>query len=282
MHPVRFGFCGWLVALAGGFVLFVVAMTVALAGGRAQEPAAAAPIDVYDGFETPALSNLWETSRFTPGAVEMQSDVVRAGRGAVKITVRPRDMFEAGQGSSADSERDELLEARRFISQENTGYEFSFSMFFPKDFPIVPTRLVIAQWKQYCHGLLEHDNAPCSDDSPVLALRYISGELRISQDINKEFVMLYREKGEFRGRWLDFRVQARFTPKANGRVKVWLDGKQLVDYTGVTADEENVATGYSSPSVFYFKMGLYRNLMAEPMTVYIDEYRKRQLREGEL
>ena len=269
-------------ALAGGFVLFVVAMTVALAGGRAQEPAAAAPIDVYDGFETPALSNLWETSRFTPGAVEMQSDVVRAGRGAVKITVRPRDMFEAGQGSSADSERDELLEARRFISQENTGYEFSFSMFFPKDFPIVPTRLVIAQWKQYCHGLLEHDNAPCSDDSPVLALRYISGELRISQDINKEFVMLYREKGEFRGRWLDFRVQARFTPKANGRVKVWLDGKQLVDYTGVTADEENVATGYSSPSVFYFKMGLYRNLMAEPMTVYIDEYRKRQLREGEL
>jgi hypothetical protein len=29
-------------------------------------------------------------------------------------------------------------------------------------------------------------------------------------------------------------------------------------------------------------MGLYRNMMAEPMTVYIDEYRKRQLRAGEL
>jgi hypothetical protein len=282
MHSLRFGFCSSLVALAGGFVLFVVAMTVALAGGRAQQPAAAAPIEVYDGFETPALSDLWETSRFTPGAVEMQSDVVRAGHGAVKITVRPRDMFEAGQGSSADSERDELLEARRFISQENAGYEFSFSMFFPKDFPIVPTRLVIAQWKQYCHGLLEHDSAPCSDDSPVLALRYISGELRITQDIDKKTIMLYREKGEFRGRWLDFRVQTRFTPGANGRVKVWLDGRQLVDYTGVTADEENAASGYSSPSVFYFKMGLYRNMMAEPMTVYIDEYRKRQLRAGEL
>jgi len=282
MHSLRFGFCSSLVALAGGFVLFVVAMTVGLASGRAQQPAAAAPIEVYDGFETPALSDLWETSRFTPGAVEMQSDVVRAGHGAVKITVRPRDMFEAGQGSSADSERDELLEARRFISQENAGYEFSFSMFFPKDFPIVPTRLVIAQWKQYCHGLLEHDSAPCSDDSPVLALRYISGELRITQDIDKKTIMLYREKGEFRGRWLDFRVQTRFTPGANGRVKVWLDGRQLVDYTGVTADEENAASGYSSPSVFYFKMGLYRNMMAEPMTVYIDEYRKRQLRAGEL
>ena len=269
-------------ALTGGLVLLVSAAGIAPAGGRAQQAAAAAPIDVYDGFETPALRDLWETSRFAPGAVEMQSDVVRAGHGAVKITVRPRDMFEVGQGSSADSERDELLEARRFISQENTGYEFSFSMFFPKDFPIVPTRLVIAQWKQYCHGLLEHDNAPCSDDSPVLALRYISGELRITQDINKKTVMLYREKGEFRGKWLDFRVQARFTPSANGRVKVWLDGKQLVDYTGATADEENAATGYANPSVFYFKMGLYRDLMPEPMTVYIDEYRKRQLREGEL
>jgi hypothetical protein len=55
-----------------------------------------------------------------------------------------------------------------------------------------------------------------------------------------------------------------------------------VDYTGATADEENSATGYASPSYFYFKMGLYRDLNAEPMTVYIDEYRKRQLRAGEL
>ena len=286
MRSVRFGFCGVLFLLVAGFVLLLVAMTVALAGSRAQQPATAAPSTmydgIYDGFETPALSNLWETSRFAPGAVEMQSDVVRAGHGAVKITVRPRDMFEAGQGGSADSERDELLEARRFVSQENTGYEFSFSMFFPKDFPIVPTRLVIAQWKQYCHGLLEHASAPCSDDSPVLALRYISGELRITQDIDKKFIVLYREKGEFRGRWLDFRIQVRFTPNANGRVKVWLDGKQLVDYTGATADAENAATGYTNPSVFYFKMGLYRDLMPEPMTVYIDEYRKRQLREGEL
>jgi hypothetical protein len=287
MRSVKFGFYGALISLAAGFAIFALGAGGAQAGGSAQQSAVAAPPSnmydgIYDGFEAPTLSNLWETIRFAPGAVEMQSDVVRAGHGAVKITVRPRDEFEAGQNGDADSERDELLEARRFVSRENTGYEFSFSMFFPKDFPIVPTRLVIAQWKQYCPGLLERAVATCSDTSPVLALRYISGELRITQDIDKKFIVLYREKGEFRGRWLDFRVQARFTPNANGRVKVWLDGKQLVDYTGVTADEENAATGYTNPSVFYFKMGLYRNLMAEPMTVYIDEYHKRQLRGGEL
>ena len=239
-------------------------------------------VDVYDGFESPALGNLWEKIRFAPGAVEMQSDVVRSGHGAVKVTVSPHDMFEAGQGGDADNERDELMEARSLVAKENVAYEYSFSMYFPKDFPIVPTRLVIAQWKQYCPGLLEGIRRPCFNDSPVLALRYVGGELRITQDINKKFVMLYREKGEFRGRWLDFRIQARFTPREDGREKVWLDGKQVVDYKGVTADDENAATGYPSSSHFYFKMGLYRNLMAEPMTIYIDEYRKRQLAEGEL
>jgi hypothetical protein len=29
-------------------------------------------------------------------------------------------------------------------------------------------------------------------------------------------------------------------------------------------------------------MGLYRDLMAEPMTIYIDEYRKKELPDGEL
>ena len=250
--------------------------------GRLTGSASGARIDVYDGFETPSLSGLWETIRFAPGAVEMQSDVVRAGHGAMKITVRPHDMFEAGQGGDADNERDELLEARRLVAKQNIAYEYSFSMFFPRDFPIVPTRLVIAQWKQYCPGLLESVSGPCSNDSPVLALRYIGGELRVTQDIDKKFVMLCRQKGEFRGRWLDFRVQARFTPHEDGRVKVWLDGKQLVDYKGVTADAESATTGYHNPSYFYFKMGLYRNLMAEPMTVYIDEYRKRQLTDGEL
>jgi len=236
----------------------------------------AAPIDVYDGFESAKLSNLWDTNRFAPGAVEMLSEVVRAGHGAVKITLHPRDVFEAGQNGDLDTERDELLEARRLYSRENVAYEYSFSMFFPKDFPIVPTRLVIAQWKQDCTG-----NGPCSDDSPVLAFRYVSGELRVTQNIGKQNIFLYREKAEFRNRWLDFRIQARFTPRNDGRVKVWLDGKRLVDFTGVTANPENAATGYPSPSSFYFKMGLYRDLMPEPMTVYIDEYRKRQLPEGE-
>lgn len=150
-------------------------------------------------------------------------------------------------------------------------------MFLPADFPIVPTRLVIAQWKQFCHG-----NGPCSDDSPVLAVRYMSGVLRITQDLSGKQTVLYQESGEFRHRWLDFKFRIRFSASESGRIKAWLGDRQVVDHKGLTANAENAATGYPSPSRFYFKMGLYRNPMREPMTIYIDEYRKRQLGEGEL
>ena len=50
-------------------------------------------------------------------------------------------------------------------------------------------------------------------------------------------------------------------------------------YAGATAYAET--SGYRKNGVFYFKMGLYRDRMAQPMTAYFDEYRKRLLRADE-
>ena len=237
-------------------------------------PVRGAPVDIYDGFEGAALSPLWETSRIVPGALTLQSAIVRSGQGAVHLTVHANDKFEAGQHGDADSERDELLEARVLTSRENVSYEYSWSMYLPADFPIVPVRLVVAQWKQYC----DSDSGPCSDDSPILAVRYVNGVLSIVQSFGRsEKAVLYEEKRDLRGHWLDLRFQARFTPQATGFVRAWLDGKQVVDYSGVTANAESAATGYPTPSYYYFKMGLYRDVMPQPMTLYLDEYRKRQL-----
>ena len=263
----------------------ISALTTAIAGwlcatGIVQaQSGKASIINVYDGFETKSLnSSLWSNDRFESGAVEVETNIVRAGHSALKITVRPHDKFEAGSPGTSGSERSELLEAKKLVGKENTPYEFSFSMFFPTNFSIEPTRLVIAQWKQLCS-----EGGACSDDSPVLAVRYINGELRITQNINSPHeTRLWTGKGEFRGRWLDFKFQVRFATNETGRVKAWLDGKQILDFKGVTADTESAATGYPSPSRFYFKMGLYRNSMPNPWTSYIDEYRKKQLVNGEL
>jgi hypothetical protein len=229
-------------------------------------------IDVYDGFETSRLSGIWETSRFAPGAVTMQSEVVRTGHGAAKIVLHTHDIFEAGIKGDADSERAELLEAEKLVAKEDIGYEYSFSIFIPVDFPTVRTRLVLAQWKQDCAG-----HAPCSNDAPVLAMRYVAGVLSITRQSGGERTTLFKTGENLRGKWTDCRFQVRFSATESGHVKAWLNGDQVVDYTGMIAFPENASTGYSSPSRFYFKMGLYRDVMAEPMTIYVDEYRKRQL-----
>lgn len=233
---------------------------------------------VRDGFEGKDLSKAWAHDRFEEGAVVLESSVVRAGKQAVAITVHPNDKFEAGQNGNKNSERDELREADALISHQNVPYEFNFSMFFPADFPIVPVRLVIAQWKQYCGSA----TAPCEDDSPVLALRYVNGVLLVTEDLDHKQVKVYEERVDLRNHWTDFKVQARFVPAATGHVRVWINQKQVVNKTGMTADSENATTGYKSPSVFYFKMGLYRDVMQQPMTVYIDEYSKREMKPDEL
>jgi hypothetical protein len=258
------------------------------------QPVATALAPASDGFESPTLSDLWETSVFVPGAVTIQSDVVRAGHSAVRVDLHPRDKFAAGKDGDPDNERDEVKEAARLISNEDTPYEYSWSMYLPANFPIVPIRLVVAQWKQVCIRRRPPDDSvdpshplapgrfPCDNDSPVLAVRYMDGVLRITRSIGDTKITLWEQKRDLRGKWLDLRVQARFTPQPTGHVRVWLDDVQVLDYTGVTANPESLFTGYLSPSHYYFKFGLYRDVMPEPMTAYFDEYRKRRLTDAEL
>jgi len=250
------------------------------------------PVSVYDSFDGQTLSNVWQGILLAPDALKIQSRIVRRGHGAAEITVHARDKFEPGANGDGDSERDELVEAKTLVAQtgDHCAYEYSFSIFLPKNFPIVPTRLVIAQWKQYCPGQLKllhgstiaaKDSHICSDNSPVLAIRYMANVLRVTQDINKKHTILYQRKGEVLNRWLDFKFKVRFAPYTDGRIEVWLNNKQVVNHRGATANPENAATGYPSPSHYYFKMGLYRNVMDEPMTIYVDEYRKKSLPHGE-
>ena len=225
------------------------------------------PIDIYDGFKSPALSTAWSTERFLPSALVISSEVVRSGRRAAKITLHQGDQVEDEKGTIL--ERAELMEARELTSLEDSTYSYSFSMFLPQDFPAVPTRLVIAQWKQHCRS------GKCIEDSPVLALRYRSGEFRVTLHAGPKTQTLYGTTDEIRGKWLDFTFLIRFSRQRHGRIKAWLNDRQIADYTGVTAYSE--AFGYPPPGRFYFKMGFYRDQMAEPMTIYLDEYRKKQL-----
>lgn len=227
-------------------------------------------INVYDGFETKKLSNAWTTDRMGKDAFEIQSAIVRNGNMAAKITLKAGDVFEAGNSKSHSSERDELCEARNTWSVEGKEYEYRFSFFLPDSFLIVPTRLVIAQWKQKC----PHDSS-CSDDSPVMAIRYVSGRLYLTLQTGDDEQVLFQTKEEVRNKWLDFKFIVRFSRLNKGEIYAWLNEKQIINFNGTTCYSSE--RGYTDVSQFYFKMGLYRNIMPEPMTIYIDEYSKREL-----
>jgi hypothetical protein len=226
----------------------------------------------HDGFDGSTLSDIWETDKIVSSDAELQSKIVRSGYGAIKITIHSGDKFELGQHGSLPTERAELTEAEQLISYEGKTYSYKFSIYFPTDFPIVPTRLVIAQWKQECPR-----GGICDDNSPVLALRYISGVLRITQNIGGHQKTFYRSQKELRGRWLDFKFHICFSKNNNGRIIAYLNDSLIVDQTGSTAYQEDRSTGYPDPSRFYFKMGLYRDAIPELMTIFIDEYTKELL-----
>jgi len=231
---------------------------------------ARAQINVSDGFETSQLSKIWSTDRMETRSFEIQSTLIRKGKSAAKITIQTGDKTEAGTGTSATSERDELMEDRSLVSVEGVKYEYKFSMFLPESFPIVSTRLVIAQWKQYCPS-----GQACSDDSPVVAIRYQSGKLFVTLQTDSGRVTLYTMKDEIRNKWLDFKFQIRFSKQNNGEIQAFLNDKEIVNFKGIVSYSEN--RGYLSKNRYYFKMGLYRNVMSEPMTIYIDEYSKKEI-----
>lgn len=234
----------------------------------------AAAREVYDGFEGKEMSPVWRVDKLVEGAVVFQDAIVRSGHGALKLTIRPRDRFNAAhspdnRGGEAN-ERDELQEANEFPTREGEGWAYSFSVHLPRDFPVVPTRLVLAQWKH------RNDRGTAVRDNPVVALRYEGGVLSVSTQTGEKKIVRFRTADDPRGRWVDFVFHVRFSRKENGLVRVWMDGKEIVSFHGQTAYDEG--QGYPKDStLFYFKMGLYRDAMTEPMTVYLDEYRKRPL-----
>ncbi len=263
-HPAKRGrIRRILLSLGIGFLLLVSGVVICLGWLMRR------PIHNQDSFEEPGLDSVWISKAMVPEAFSIQNRIVRGGRYAAQIVLKSGDVHEDASWKGEANERDEICEAPWFWSRMDRTYQYSFSLFLPKDFPIVDTRLVIAQWKQVCEWF------GCRPPNPVLAIRYSRGELFVTRRGDEGQTRLYTSLGEMRGRWLDFRFVIRFSQKEDGFINGWLNGQQIVKYTGVTAYRSSF--GYTAHGFFYFKMGLYRDPMKELMTIYLDEFRKDQL-----
>jgi hypothetical protein len=208
----------------------------------------------FDGFEQTRPAGFWlpgnyGSGLYEPGAIALSTNYARSGRQSVKITVHEGDVEQAGDGGTR-VERAELDSGHFHLLGQDAWY--GFSLLIPKDFPIVDTRLVIGSCKQ-------------SDVSrPIMAQRFQNGEHTLtveSQGRKKKYYL----PAITQGKWIDMIYHLRYCTNEDGLVEVWMNGRQVVRYAGPTAEA-------GAKNAFYNKIGLYRDRMEQPMTIFFDNY----------
>jgi hypothetical protein len=236
----------------------LVAATLALTGvgpDRSVADAPGRPISIADDFQG-GVGAIWRLQRIRPDAIATVRDPAGLDRDVVAITLRSGDMADSG----GVSERAELSEADHLHLPTGTDVWYGFSLYLPPDFPVVDRRLVLGQWKQGCGDCT-------ADHSPGIANRYRNGVFSITIQDAERRVVLFEEKADIRGRWNHLVYHLRLTPRPDGFLRAWLNGRQVTDYRGpigYTDDLDHV----------YFKVGLYRDNLAVPMTMLLARFRR--------
>ncbi len=212
-----------------------------------------------DSFEVERINRYWTTTWWSrDGGVD--DTVAMDGENALRVVVQAGDHRLFGKSGQA-TERSEINERHRHPFGRDVWY--SFSVYVPEDFPIEDTRLVMGQWKQTAIFLWKKH-------SPAVAQRFRNGVFQITINNDSGRTYLYEDGSAadptLVGEWTSFVYHIRFDKAQNGRLEVWMNGEQIIDYSGQIGYRGDLNTSY-------FRLGLYRDTMEQPMTVYYDDFR---------
>jgi len=181
---------------------------------------------------------------------------VRAGKTSERFEVRPGDCYwDSGWNDCAtDRERSELSEQEPY-SSVGGEYWYGWSIFIPEDYPnIFPAKTALGQFFQ------KKTLSP-----PVMFQNHVGGYWLDLNQMNGSFEAYYLliPENEFRGRWHDIIVHAKWSTGSDGFIKVWVNGKLKVEHLGPQ-------TMFTYP--IFFKYGIYRS--------FISRYKKWKQLEG--
>jgi hypothetical protein len=218
-------------------------------------------LGLADDFDGGVLSRIWDRSSIESDSLAFARPIADRSRPAVALTVRTGQVSMVG-GDGRPTERAELREAPRHWVPFGEDIWYGFSLYFPADFPILDTRPVVGQWLQVCPDPLLNRLR-----SPVLAQRYRAGVFHLTLNTDAGREILWRHEGEVRGRWLDLVYHLRLSTGPAGLVRAWLNGGPIVRYEGPIGHAEDAPLAY-------FKIGLYRHTLPDPMTVYVARFRR--------
>ena len=237
-----------------GLVLAVLVLTE-IGPARSAADGVGPTISIGDDFRS-GVGPIWRLQRVRADALTAVPDPTGLDRNVLAITLRAGDMADSG----GITERAELSEADALHLPTGTDVWYSFSLYLPLDFPVVDRRLVLGQWKQACGDC-------AADHSPGIANRYRNGVFSITIQNGDRRVVLFEEKADIRGRWNQLVYHLRLTPQPDGFLQAWLNGQQVVDYRGPLGYPDDLDR-------VYFKIGLYRDSLAIPMTMLLARFRR--------
>jgi hypothetical protein len=156
--------------------VLILAATLMMGKGGEAMSADILLIDDFDGQDFAESGGLYYKKNLEQiaGAVEFQDTVTHRGRGALKMTIRPRCPPPQGRCS----ERAEIWEKPELRVPYHVGVWYGFAVKFGDPVPSDDHRYVIAQWKR------EIDPGAPGDFSPFLALRLKRGKLFATVETN--------------------------------------------------------------------------------------------------
>jgi len=201
-----------------------------------------------DGFERGEIAKqLWQIDSSRECEIEVTEERAFDGRRAIAFRAGPEARCEVVpkvyRGLVAQYRHEPFGEDRWYV----------FSTYLAEPWPANETNEVIAQW----HGTRDKVFGDVPSRGPPVAIRIYGDRFRITHGADPNFVSTEKWLARYSlwsgplvtGRWLRWRVQARWSHEEDGRLRIWLNGNLIVDHTGPNA--------YNDLRGVYLKLGPY-------------------------
>jgi len=204
--------------------------------------------ELSDGFESGRLAGeRWQIDADPDCAIAISEERAFDGRYALAFTagadVRCEVVPKVYRGVVAQYRHEPFGEDRWYL----------FSTYLAEPWPPNETNEIIAQW----HGTRDKLFGDVPSRGPPLAIRLYGDRFRITHGADPALVSTEKWLARYSlwngpvvtGRWLRWRIQARWSHKDDGRLRIWLNGSLIVDHAGPNA--------YNDLRGVYLKLGPY-------------------------
>ena len=209
-----------------------------------------------------------------PGSFTLVSNPVRSGTHSVKVY---------NDGTKPCEERHGVMKHRKEIkwgkdityNKLRSPYWYGFSMFIPNNFPTKAESsgcVLVSQWQGGGYG-------------PELSFQICGGEnLSVRRDwstgpADKGNEMTHARFPIVKGVWTDVVVYRERSWNNDGVLKLWLNGKKVLDFVGPTAIDY---LAHGDGGNIKFKTGIYWGTVSRPVTytLYFDSIRTSDVADG--